>query len=310
MKTYEALGALALLALAGCSHRSSVSGAYNYRDARDAAELVLTQNQQQIMGSFSVATLQNDGSMTRGESSITAGTYDPQSGSLTLTVKASGPLSQPFNVTGTVAHGAIDLTFAGRTLHLTSSSQQDFEETVAALTVLGNTEQQAQALAQKTAEATKYVAQLTQDLDAYDMHIERSTVTPTMVRTQEGKILAAAQHDLGLIHELAGQGKGGSYAAGQVRFRIGQLDYQMGQIKYQVDQALSESHEHIGALDQRLASNPCIADGHLTGCTALGQAQERYSEVRDRVTTNLAQLSSDTQENSAAIEALNKQAGN
>lgn len=309
MKTWGTLRALALLALAGCSQPPSVSGTYLSKDPAGAALLVLTENQQQqIMGSLIIVFLKNGGSTERQDISITGGTVDSRSGSLTLTVKPNALFEQARNVSGSVANGAIDLTMGTSTLHFVPSTQQAFDEVANSLVSSGKMQQQVRAQAQAMAEDVKRISQLTQALAAYNTRIEASPDGPAMVRGQEEKLLAAAQKDLGILKDLVSQGK--DYPAGQVRFRIGQLDFQMGQIKFQVDQALNQGRDHIGGFDQRLATSPCNTNTRIEGCDVLGQEKLRYAKVRERVQSNLAQLSGDIQKNGGAMDAINKQAGN
>src|SRR5690348_8710223 len=247
MKTFGALGALALvLALAGCSKPVSISGTYGYSDAGGAAELILTENgQQQILGSFSIATLNKDGSMRRVETSITGGSYDPKTGSLALTVKANGLLTQTFNMTGQMANGGMDLTITGSTQHFIPSTTQDYAAAVAALTTKGEGEQLARAMLQKMDDDKKTVAALTLNLNTYNTQVENNKGGPQVARVMEEKIIAAAQKDIHVLEAMKAQGQGDSYPAGQVRYNIGQLDYQMGQVKYQVDNALQGDRSAI-----------------------------------------------------------------
>lgn len=311
MKAFGALGAPALaLAVAGCSQPASVSGTYVYSDASGAVELVLTENNQQlVMGSMSVAALQSDEMRTQADS-ITGGTYDPKSSSLMLTIKPNSLLEPSFNATGMVAHGAIDLTLNGTTLHLTASSQQDFDAAVAALTQKGVANKNAKAVAQKNAEDIKTVTQLSVELTAYDTRILNSVGGPANVRAAEEKILITAQKDVHILETLKAQGQGGSYPASQVQFRVNQLDFQMGQIKYRVDDVLQQGGSHISGFDNRLAKSPCLIHAALVGCQALTQEQQRYAKVRERVEGNMAQLEADIQKNGAQMEALNHAAGN
>lgn len=312
MNTFGAMGALALaLMLAACSKPASISGTYGYSDASGAAELILTENeQQQILGSFSIATLNKDGSMQRVETSITGGSYDPKTGSLALTVKANGLLTQTFNMTGQMADGGMDLTVSGSTQHFAPSTVQDYDAAVAALSTKGKGEQLARAMLQKMDADNKTVAQLAQDLSAYDTRVLGSRGGPANARVAEEKIIAAAQKDVRILEALKAQGQGESYPASQVQFRVNQLDFQMGQVKFQVDNALQQGRDHIGGFDTRLAKSPCITNAHLPNCAALTQEQTRYATVRARVLGNQEELASDMHKYGTQMEALNHAAGN
>lgn len=312
MKTVRTVGALALaLMLAACSRPASISGTYGASDGGGAAELVLTENeQQQILGSFSLASLEKDGSMRRLEMSITGGTYDPKTGSLTITAKANGMLTQTFNMTGQMAKGGMNLTIGGNVQHLTSSSTNAFNTAVAALTKKGQEQQNVRAALQKMDTDNRTAGQLLQDLTNYDNRVLGSTGNPANARNAEEKIIAAAQKDMHILEALKAQRQGDSYQASQVQFRVGQLDFQMGQIKFQVGNALQQGRDHIGGFDARLAKSPCNTNAGLANCAALTQEQQRYATVRSRVLGNQVELASDMQKYGSQMEALNHAAGN
>ena len=312
MKTLRALSACALaLVVAGCNKPASISGTYGNSDAAGAAELILTENQQQqILGSLSLAALENDGSMRRLEMSITGGAYDPKTGMLTITARANGLLAQQMNMTGQMTNGGMDLTIGGNVEHLTTYTTLAFNKAVAALTKRGQEQQNVRAAMQKTDADNKTAGQLLQDLTAYDNRVLGSTGSPANARVAEEKIIAAAQKDIRILEAMKAQGQGDSYPAGQVRFRVGQLDFQMGQIKFQVDGALQQGRDHIGGFDARLAKSPCNTTSGLSNCGALMQEQQRYATVRSRVLGNQEELASDIQKYGSQMEVLNHAAGN
>lgn len=305
-KTWGALGAFALLALVGCGPHT-LSGTYVGHDAGGAMLLQLTQNQEQhIMGSMSVVVLKPDGSLERREVSITDGTTDGQS--FTLTLKPNELFGQTRNISGKVAGDGMDVTFGGAPEHLATASPQVFNDAVQALTAAGQAQQEAAQQAKATADAAKTIAALTQNLKAYNDRIQGNTQGPEVARNQEEKLVDAARKDLGLMQDL--EAKHQEFPAGQVRFRIGQLAFQMGQVKFQVDQVLQQGSEHINTFDQALAKSPCFTHTEIQGCTALGTEKMRYVATRAKVESNLTTLAEDFKKNGGAMDAINKQAGN
>ena len=167
---------------------------------------------------------------------------------------------------------------------------------------------QAKPLTDKTIrDATESIAALTRDLQGFN---EREANPDGMSRAKnsEEAVLAEAKKDLVVKKQFDADHQG--FKAGQVAFRIGQLDFQMGQIKFQVGNAISNGSDTIAAIDRRLAANPCTATPSLQGCSALTVQQQRYSTVRARIRSDIAQMRSDISENSRAMDALSKAAGN
>jgi hypothetical protein len=297
---------LSIVALAGCGDTHSLSGTYVAKDAGDgAAMLQLTEDQSQhLMGSMTVATLQSNGVLAQHLASITGGSTDGTS--FTITVKPNEPLSQSVNFGGRVARGGVDLTMATVTGHFSPASPQDFDAAVSELAAAGKEQQSRHEAAQALANDTHTVAQLTQDLNSYSAKVEAHSSSSKSVHDEEEKILAAARHDLTLERGLNPQ----SFQASQVRFRIGQLAFQLGQIKFQVAQAIPASRDHIRGFDARLAANPCNGTESLRGCDALAAAHQRFASVRTRVLDDAKQVEADVQRSTAEMTALNKEAGN
>lgn len=296
-----------MLGLAGCGGRQSLSGIYVEKDQQGAALLQLTENQgQQLMGSLTIVALKADGSIGRIDVSITGGTTDGTS--LTLSMKPNEIFGQTQNISGEVSNGGIDLTMGTSTLHFSPSTPQDFESVAQSLAVEGQRHQKLIAQARALANDAKVVVQLTADLNAYSARIESSTGSPKQVQEQEQKILIAAGNDLRLMRQLEARNQ--EYPAGQVRFRIGQFAFQMGQIEFQIDQVVNLGHDHLQGFDQRLAVNPCSTARRLNGCDGLTSAQQRYGSIRTRVLNNLVQLTSDLQHSQTEMARINKEAGN
>ena len=306
MKTW--IGALVLLALAGCGPQN-ISGSYMTHDDRSAALLQLTESQgQQVMGNMILVRLLPNGLTERTEVSITGGTVDANGHTLVLTMKANEFFAQARNVSGEISNRSIDLAMPGGTMRLSSSKPEDFDATIHKLAEAGKQQQQIQEQAKQIADDINRVADLTRTLAAYNTRIQSSIQGPEVARTQEEHLVDAARKALTIMQNL--ESKQQDFPASQVKYRIGQLAFQMGQIKFQVDQAIRQGREHLAAFDNGLAKNPCNTNANLQGCDALTQEKVRYTTTRAAVENNLAQLSSDLQKNGSDIEAINKQAGN
>lgn len=85
--------------------------------------LQLTENQsQQLMGSMTIATLKSNGVLEQHQVSITGGSTDGSS--LTITVKPDELWSQSANLGGRVVHGGIDLRMGTVTGHFSPASRK------------------------------------------------------------------------------------------------------------------------------------------------------------------------------------------
>jgi len=304
MKTHGVALLVGLLALAGCSH--SLSGTYQAGDANDVAGLQLTENQnQQLMGSMSVVGIAGDGSLTRKEFSITGGATDGRT--ITLTMKADEIFGGSMNVAGSVSGSGIDLTFNDKITHFSASDPAALANEVSALEATAKARRENLAMTKQRAKDTETVAALARDLQSYNER-EANPDGMSKAKSAEVAVLVAARKDLAIKRQLDADHR--TYQAGQAAFRIGQLDYQMGQIRYQVGNAISTGSDDIAALDRRLAANPCNATSSLQGCSALDVQQQRYSVVRARIRSDIAQMQTDIRDNSNAMDALNKSAGN
>lgn len=304
-----AMGAVALLALAGCHQQQSVSGTYLARFTNGAAQMQLTETQGgQVTGSLTVVVVNPDGKAERKDLSIISGAADANGQSLVLTVKPNELLSHAQNVAGQISRGAIDMRAPWGNSHFIHERPGEFVAAVNVLVSAGKQRAEAQATARQLDTDTRRVASLTQALMSYNDRIEAQSNGPAIPRGQEKQLLDAAQKDVEILKDLQSQNK--EIAANQVRFRISQLSFQMGQIKFQVDQALQQGRDHIGGFDQALANSPCVSNVNIDGCKALGVQKVRYAKVRTEVHGWWAELSEDMQKNGKAMEAINKQAGN
>lgn len=304
MKWRAAGTLLGVLVLAGCSH--SLSGTYEAGDASDVAGLQLTENKdQQLMGSLNIVAMNRDGTLIRSGYSITGGTTDGRA--ITLTMKANGLFGEAANIAGTVSGSSIDLTLNNAVYHFASSSQAAFADRAAVLEAAAKARRAGVAMAKERAQDVETVAALTRDLQGYN---ER-WVNPTgmnKAKSAESEVLATARKDLTIKRQLDAEHQ--TFQAGQVAFRIGQLDFQMGQIKFQVDDAVDAGSSQLADFDKRLSATPCNATPSLQGCAALAVQHERYNATRSRIQSGLAQMQADIRENSSAMDALNKAAGN
>lgn len=308
MKICMGLGALALLALAGCGPQN-ISGSYMAHDDRGAALLQLTESQsQQVMGNMILVRLLPNGQTERTDMSISGGAVDANGHTLVLTMKANELFALARNVSGEISGTGIDLAMPGGTMHLSTAKPHDFDTAIDGLAKAGQQQQQRQAQARQMADDVKRVADLTRALAVYNTRIQSSTQGPEVARKQEEQLVGAARKDLAIMQDL--ESKHQDFPAGQVRYRIGQLAFQMGQIKFQLNLAVQQGREHLAGFDDGLAKNPCHTYANLQGCDALGQEKMRYTTTRAKVENKLAQLSNDLQKNESAIEAINKQAGN
>lgn len=297
---------LSIVALAGCGGTHSLSGTYVAKDAGDgAAMLQLTEDQSQhLMGSMIVVNLQSNGVLAQHLASITGGSTDGTS--FTITVKPNEPLSQSVNFGGRVARRGVDLTMGTVTGHFSPASPQDFDAAVSELAAAGKEQQSRHAAAQALANDTHTVAQLTQDLNSYSAKVEAHSPSSKSIHDEEEKILAAARHDLTLERGLNPQ----SFQARQVRFRIGQLAFQLGQIKFQVGQAIPASRDHIRGFDARLAANPLQRNGKSSRMRCVGRRSPAFRVRAHRVLDDAKQVEADVQRSTAEMTALNKEAGN
>jgi hypothetical protein len=319
MKTWT-LGALALLALAGCSQQSSVSGTYLARYTNGAATMQLTESQsQQVMGSIVVVTVTPDGQATRQDISITGGTVDANGKSLVLTVKPNALFAQSQNVSGQVSGQAIDLTAPWGDARFVPEKPGEFDAVVNALVTAGKQQaqvqqqaraqqEQADAQARDTATAVRRTQELTSSLAAYNKRIQGGTWTPAVPREQEEKLVERARHGLDVQRQLRASHR--DVDANQVRVQIAQLGVAMDQLKIGVDQGIQRGRQQLAIFDQALAKSPCYSTATLDGCAGLGEEKMRYATTRAKVEGELAQAESDIERNLAAMKALSKEAGN
>lgn len=304
MKVGAVATLVGLVALSGCSH--SLSGTYQASNANDVAGLQLTENQnQQLMGSMSVVGMAGDGSLNRKEFSITGGTTDGRT--ITLTMKADEIFGRSMNVAGSVSGSGIDLTFNDKITHFSASDPASLANEVSALEATAKARRENLAMTKQRAKDTETVAALARDLQSYNER-EANPDGMSKAKSAEVAVLAEARKDLAIKKQLDADNQG--FKAGQAAFRIGQLDFRMGQIKFQVDNAISNGSDNIAALDRRLVANPCVSTPSLQGCSALAVQQQRYSAVRARIQSDITQMQADIRENSSVMDALNKSAGN
>ena len=309
MKTFGALGAIALLTLAGCNQQHSVSGTYLTRYTNGAAQLQLIESQSgQVMGSFTIITVKADGQAEREDVSITGGTVDANGQSLVLAVKPNALLSQAQNIGAQVTEQGIDMQAPWGNFHFVAAKPGEFDAAVNESVAAGKQQHTLREKAEQMANDEQRIAALTQSLAVYNTHIQGNTQGPELVREQEEQLVAAALKELHVVHDL--EAKHQDFAADQRRFRVGQLAFQMGQLKFQLDGVLQQGHDHLAEFDKALAESPCYTRASLQGCDALGQEKMRYTTTRAKVENNLAKLSGDLQKNQSAIDAINKQAGN
>jgi hypothetical protein len=312
-------GILPLLVVAACGQRN-LSGSYFAHSDDAAALLQLTETRdQQLMGNLVLFRLLPDGRRERTDFSITSGTVDTRGHTIALTMKPNELFAQAGTVSGELSNGGIDLAMPGATLHLAPSGRQEFDAAAARLDEVGRLQQQARERAERlrkqaedqakrTADDASRVAELTKAVAAYNARIQTGTGGPEALRMQEERLVDTASKDLAIVQDL--EAKRQDYAAGQGRYRIGQLSYQMGQIRYQVEQIERQGHEHLASLDAGLAKSPCNATPGLQGCDLLAREKARYVSTRATVQDRMAQLSSDLEKNAAAMEGLNRRAGN
>lgn len=303
------LGALvALLTVVGCSPQN-VSGTYMAHDDHGALLLQLTESQgQQVMGNMILVQLLPNGRTKRTDISITGGAVDANDHTLVLTMRPNELFAQARNVSGEISGTGIDLVMPGVTMHLFSSTPQDFDIAINDLAEAGKQQEQLLTQAKQVADDVKRIAGLTQALTAYNTRILSSAQGPEVLRKQEEQLVAAARKNLAIMLDLVSKHQ--DYPADQVRYRIGQLAFQMGQIKFQISQVVEQGQAHLADLDDGLAKSPCYANISLQGCDSQGQEKVRYTATRAKVKKYLSQLSSDLQKNESAIEAINIQAGN
>lgn len=303
MKVRAVATLVGLVAISGCSH--SLSGTYQASDANDVAGLQLTENHQQLMGSMSVVGMAGNGTLTRKEFSITGGTTDGHT--ITLTMKADEMFGGSINVAGTVAGSGIDLTFNDKITHFAASNPAALADDVSVLEAAAKARRANLATTKQRAKDAETIAALTRDLQSYNER-EANPDGMSKAKSTEDAVLVEARKDLAIKKQLDADHR--EFKAGQAAFRIGQLDFRMGQIKFQVDNAISNGSDNIAAFDRRLATNPCIGTPSLQGCAALIVQQQRYSTVRARIQSDITQMQSDIRENGSAMDALSKAAGN
>lgn len=320
MKTWGALGALALLALAGCTQHTSVSGTYLARYTNGAAQMQLTESQGgQVMGSLTVITVKPDGQVEREDASITGGTVDADGKSLVITVKPNQLLAQAQNVSGQITGQGIDMQAPWGNSHFVPAKAGEFDTAVNEQVEAGKqvAQMQAQAKARQELEAEqaraqeeqeRHVEELTQNLKAYNDRIQGMTQGPEVARNREEALVAKARHGLDVMHQL--QVNHRDVDASQAGVAISQLSVAMSQLKIEVDQVLQQGNQHLNYFDQALAASPCFTHTEIQGCTALGTEKMRYVATRAKVESNLTALAEDFKKNGGEMDAINKQAGN
>ena len=299
---------LLALAAAGCT-RPTLTGTYTATGARWAAMVQLTEgSDHRLMGNVVTVDLSNDGDLHRSDLAITDGTVDAAAGSVALTMKPTGLLSEAHTVTGSITGSGIALDLPAGVAHLARSTPDAFDRASAALQALGHKEQTDQAQKKRAAEDVERVSELTKQLAAYDDRITAPSHGPEQARQQEEQMLAAARHDLSVVHTMTDRHQ--EFAADQARFHIGQIDFQMGLLKMQIERDVQAGHDHLAGFNQALAQSPCANLPDVAGCAALAQEQSRYVAGRARVESDLTRASQDMQKNSTAMELINKAAGN
>jgi hypothetical protein len=310
--------ALVLAALVGCSLTAhSISGAYIAPSTQSVELLQLTQSSDgQLLGSLQHYEIKADGTPLQQTLNV-SGSVDGKS--LTLIFKLNEPLSVAANVSGLVDSGVITLNWPAYSERFVASTPDAFQAAVAQLSAKGQAVYQSITAAKRVADENAKVVAVTNELNAYSAKIEATNAGAepysrfsSGVHEQLAKILDAARKDLDIEARLkAGDGMHQAQG-GQVQARIGQLNAQLTMVNIPYLQSAGTWRQHIQQFDAALASSPCMANTRPSPipCTDESAAEQRYLAVRSTVLQRADELEAAVKDSAAAMESVNKQAGN
>lgn len=308
MKLRTMVGALLVLAMAGCG-RHTLSGTYTASGPQAAVMLQLTErSDHRLMGTLSAVQITAAGDAQRMDFSITDGSVDASGRAISLTMKPNGLFGQTRTVSGEVTPDGMSLAMPDGVLQLASGTMEGFERASRALDVAA-ADRKRQLEQQKSAENDlNLVAALLQEVSGYDQRIASNTQGPDDVRKDEEALVAAARRSLATERRLTATHR--EFDASQAQFAVGQASFRLNLIRLQVQEDVRTGHQHIADLDRSVANNPCTHRGTIPGCVALAGELTRYQATRAKVLSELEQLSKDLATNEAAMDTLNKAAGN
>lgn len=296
------------LLVSGC-HSASVSGSYIASSPTTVDLLQLTESKDgQLLGSLSEFGYKADGSLNRFSLGLT-GTTDGHS--ITIVAKPNGLSIGSMTISGTADGGTIALTTQDGTQTFAAARPADFRAQVSKLTQqatavrVAKARQQEQEQTESRLRGESNAAEaLATRLENYSKQVEAKHDLAAF-HSAHAKLLAAARHDLEIQKTLPR----GSYASGQVDFRINQISFQLNQFDFPYSSFINEAKGHLQDADQAIANSPChTTNDNLAGCQLESRAEAEYLKAKVTVESEMRDISSSIAQDNAAMKAISQQA--